>query len=121
MSKELDEHLVRMYPVIIQDRSIMENDTVTGGDTLFFARGQDEPVESIKWQDGTIDPEKGANGVTLEALIRAGIARLQTFQKTKFKDRNNALAITALEEALGRLTMRREERFFRGVLNQHKV
>ena len=122
MSKELNEHLTRMYPVIIQDRSTVVENMVTGGDTIFYARGHEEmPFASIGWQDGVIDPEKGANGVTLEAMIQASIARLQAFQNTKFKCRENALAITALEQAKNWLMMRREDRFFRDVLNKHEV
>ena len=116
--------LVKFSPVFATDRSIKEGDMITGGKSQFYARQMwDLPklLAEIDWQDGTIDPEKGANGVTCEAMIEAVIGRLQAYQDTKFKSRDNALAITALEEAKGRLLLRREERFARGVLNKHEV
>ena len=128
MSKELSEHLVRMHPVTAVDRSVKEGDMVTGGSTIFnvifaYADGSVgiNTLPALSWQDGVIDPEKGANGVTCEAVIDAVIGRLQAYQDTKFKCRENALAITALEESRNWLTMRREDRFRRGVLNTHNV
>ena len=101
---------------------------VTGGETVFYAErveapeGIDQlPIVTIPWQDGTIDLDKGANGVTCEAMIDATIQRLRAYQDSKFKCRENALAITALEESKNWLTMRRNERFARGVLNKHEV
>ena len=124
----LPEHLVRMWPVTAIDRSIKEGDMITGGLTHFDAPFiEDGSLRtrpdfcSLKWQDGVIDPNKGANGVTVEAVIDAAIGRLRAYQDTKFKCRENALAITALEEARNWLGMRREERFKRGVLNTHLV
>lgn len=128
-----NEHEVRMWPVTAQDRStVIQTDAgkmITGGNSFFFATRLDEddlpdenmPFAHISWQDGVIDPEKGANGVTCEAMADAIIGRLRAYQDSKFKCRENALAITAFEEARNWLTMRREERMKRGVLNTHQV
>lgn len=48
-------------------------------------------------EDGTrVDP----NGAFVEGVIAAAIDRLEYYQASKFKCRENALAITKLEEAL---------------------
>lgn len=67
----------------------------------------------IQWQCG---PMESRNGVTLEEMIEHCIDRLQAFQKTQFKCRENALAITALEESRNWLLQRQRDRDKRGVL-----
>ncbi len=132
MSKELREYHVRMWPVTAIDHSRIvrtkDDSVVAGGETVFYAErveapeGIDQvPIHSLKWQSGVIDPAKGANGVTCEAVIDAVIGRLRAYQETKFKCRENALMITHLEIARNFGMMRREERMRRGVLNTHNV
>lgn len=129
MGKDLAEHIVRMWPVTAEDRSTKVDDMITGGRTDFrghrLTSDQHPSAEfmlhQMPWQDGVIDPEKGANGVTCEAVLDAILGRLRAYQDSKFKCRENALAITACEEARNWLTMRREERMKRGVLNTHQV
>jgi len=133
-----NNEIVKKFPVYAEDHSVLKPDetnggfVVTGGYTEFVSRsvnGVEEPNRleiqgigsTIQWQDGVIDPEKGANGVTVEAMVSAVIQRLEAFQKTRFACRENALAITKLEEAAHWMQSRREERFDRGVLNSHVV
>jgi len=74
----------------------------------------------IHFQEGPIK-ECGVNGVCNEDLIAMVICRLQHFQKSEFACRDNAVAITKLEEAmmwLHRRTMAREKR---GVEGTNKV
>ncbi len=52
----------------------------------------------ILFQNGTI-PEVGNNGVTEQALLAIVIDRLRSFQAGPFACRENALALTKLEEA----------------------
>lgn len=69
---------------------------------------------SITWQDGPLG--RGAervepNGAFVETVIRAAIQRIEHYQTLQFSCRENALAITKLEEALhwlGARTARRE-------------
>lgn len=77
----------------------------------------------IQWQNGPLgrDAERGEpNGAFVEGVILAAIGRLQFFQTAsnkKFACRENALAITKLEEALMWLeerTRAREERKVEG-------
>lgn len=74
----------------------------------------------IHFQEGPIK-EKGVNGVTNEDLLVMVIRRLQGFQESEFKCRENAYAITKLEEALLWLRKRTMGRENRGVEGTHMV
>jgi hypothetical protein len=58
----------------------------------------------------------GVNGVFNQDLIGMVICRLEHFQNSDFKCRENAMAITKLEEALMWLRKRTVNREKRGVL-----
>ena len=78
--------------------------------------GQRELLSDIYFQCGPIK-EHGVNGVNNEDLIAMVIMRLQCFQNSDYNCRENALAITKLEEALLWLrarTMGREKRNVEG-------
>lgn len=69
-------------------------------------------LAEIHFQEGPIK-ECGVNGVCNEDLIAMVICRLEHFQKSEYFCRENALAITKLEEALlwlRKRTMGREQR-----------
>ena len=68
----------------------------------------------INFQNGPIK-EKGVNGVQNEDLIAICIDRLQGFQSGDFKCRENAIALTKLEEAFMWLKKRTNDRIDRGV------
>ena len=72
---------------------------------------------AIEFQNGTY-PEVGANGLTNEALLDVLIHRLNVLNG-KFPCRENALAITKMEEALMWLNQRTTNREKRGVEGQH--
>ena len=80
--------------------------------------GQREKV--ILFQNGPI-AEVGVNGLTHEALLAILIHRLQGFQDGPYKCRENAIALTHLEEAQMWLQKRTRERMARGVEGTHKV
>lgn len=69
----------------------------------------------IEFQNGPV-PEHGVNGISQEALLAIVIDRLRSFQSGKFACRENALALTKLEEALHWLQHRTRDRINRGVL-----
>jgi len=73
----------------------------------------------ITFQCGPIQ-EVGRNGIHNEDLIAIVIDRLRDFQKTEFVCRENALAITKLEEALLWLNERTRGRMLRGVEGTHE-
>lgn len=68
----------------------------------------------VNFQNGPIN-ENGINGVTQEALLAIVIDRLQSFQRGKYACRENALALTKLEEAQHWLLHRTRARMARGV------
>lgn len=75
---------------------------------------------NIDFQDGAI-LEAGINGLHNEDLIAIVIHRLQGFQAGKYACRENALALTKLEESLHWLNHRTQQRQNRGVEGTHKV
>jgi len=78
----------------------------------------------IAWQDGPLGTgkeRKEPNGCFVETVIAAALQRMQFFQDSKFKCRENALAITKLEEALHWLEYRTKKRDSRGVEGTHEV
>lgn len=68
----------------------------------------------LRFQNGAIN-EAGINGLTNEALIVVVLDRLRGFQSGQFAGRDNAMAITHLEDALMRLQRRTRDRIARGV------
>ena len=73
----------------------------------------------IEFQNGPIK-EAGINGVSGEALMAIQIDRLRSFQQGPFSCRENALALTKLEEALMWLQKRTRDRLARGVEGTHQ-
>lgn len=66
-------------------------------------------------EDGTT-----VEGTTLEEMLRVSIERLQHLN-SKFPCRENALAITKMEEALHWLNHRTADRIKRGVEGKHEA
>jgi len=77
-------------------------------------------LTEIHMQEGPIK-EAGINGCHNEDLIAIVLTRLDGFQNSEFKCRENALAITKLEEALMWLRKRTIGREKRNVEGTHAV
>ncbi len=75
---------------------------------------------TVGFQNGPIK-EFGVNGVMNEDLIAIVIDRMRGFQSGDYKCRDNALALTKLEEALMWLRNRTNEREARGVEGMNKI
>lgn len=71
-------------------------------------------TQKISFQNGPIK-EAGVNGVSQEALLAILIDRLRSFQAGPYACRENALALTKLEEANMWLQKRTRDRMVRGV------
>lgn len=71
-------------------------------------------LASLSFQNGPIQ-EAGVNGISNEALLAVVIDRMRGFQSGQFACRDNACALTKLEEALMWLQKRTRERVARGV------
>jgi hypothetical protein len=71
-------------------------------------------MAAVKFQKGALK-DVGFNGISDEALIAIVIDRLRGFQSGPFSCRENALALTKMEEALHWLNARTRDRMERGV------
>lgn len=82
---------------------------------------------SITWQNGPLgrgEDRQEPNGAFVEGVIQAAIDRLEWYQTAcdgKFKCRENALAITKLQEALHWCQHRTAERERREVEGTHQA
>lgn len=72
----------------------------------------------LSFQNGPV-LEAGLNGISQEALLAVVIDRLRGFQSGKFACRNNAIALTHIEDALMWLQKRTRDRIARGVEGTH--
>lgn len=83
------------------------------------------PGIAVTWQSGPLgrgQERKEPNGAFVEGVIAAALQRLEFYQTAsggKFKCRENALAITKLEEALHWLDHRTKAREARQVEGTH--
>lgn len=84
------------------------------------AKESQEVLSCIHFQEGPIK-ECGVNGVCNEDLLVMVVRRLEGFQNSEFKCRENSCAITKLEEALLWLRKRTMGRENRGVEGTHTV
>ena len=82
------------------------------------AEDKDQTCMKVLFQNGPIK-EVGVNGVTQEALLTIVIDRLRSFQSGPYACRENAIALTKLEEALMWLQRRTMDRIRRGVEGSH--
>lgn len=69
----------------------------------------------IEFQNGPMSADSPPNGLSNEALLAVVIDRMRGFQSGQFACRDNACALTKLEEALMWLQKRTRERMARGV------
>lgn len=78
----------------------------------------------VVWQNGPLNVDgikREPNGAFVETVIAIAVDRLYYYQESKFKCRENALAITKLEEALHWLNHRTADREKRGVEGTHRA
>ncbi len=78
-----------------------------------------EECFDVKFQNGPIK-EVGANGLTHEALMAVLLDRMRAFQNGPYRCRENAVALTKMEEALMWLNKRTANREARGVEGTHE-
>lgn len=75
---------------------------------------------SVLWQDGPIQ-DGLQNGALIADLLAAARDRLRVYQATQLSCRENALAITHIEEAMHWLEARQRDRFDRGVSGTYQA
>ncbi|CAG2129200.1 hypothetical protein [Cupriavidus numazuensis] len=79
-----------------------------------------ETALAVLFQNGPIN-EAGINGITQEVLLAIVADRLRSFQAGPFACRENAIALTKIEEAMHWLQQRTIARMRRGVEGTHTV
>lgn len=82
-------------------------------------KGEMVAFTEIPFQCGPIG--EGLNGIHNEDLIAIVLDRLRAFQAADFKCRENAVAITKIEEGLMWLQKRTRDREIRGVEGTHAI
>lgn len=85
----------------------------------FFKDKEWQKGPRVDFQCGAV-PEVGPNGVTNEALLAIMIDHVGMFQKGPYSCRENALALTKMEEALHWFEARTRDRKLRGVEGVYK-
>ncbi len=100
-----------------------ERGNPTGGKTfLSLARNGEVSKRlaiEINYQDGIVG-DVGQTGAFVEDVLEAARQRLQFFQASKFRCRENAIALTKIEEALQWLDWRTRKRLLEGVENSYE-
>lgn len=110
--------LTTKYTKVLEEKNYQYNAPHTF--VVSKADSLDDRLAEIHFQEGPIK-ECGVNGCCDEDLIVMCIRRLEGFQSSEFKCRENAMAITKLEEALLWLRKRTMGRENRGVEGTHEV
>lgn len=77
-------------------------------------------MASISFQNGPLS-ESGVNGITQETLLAIVEDRLIGFQSGQYACRENAVALTKIQEAMMWLQKRTRDRIARGVEGTHTV
>ena len=96
------------------------NSASNASDPWTARHGQPATHSTVLFQNGPI-PENGTNGVTQEVLLAIVEDRLKSFQAGPYACRENALALTKVQEAMFWLKFRTEARLARGVEGTHTV
>lgn len=93
----------------------------TGTNASLATEGPEPKSQTVLlFQNGPI-PEFGVNGLTHEALLAIVADRLRSFQKGPYSSKENACALTHIEEAVHWLHARTLARMRRGVEGTHTV
>lgn len=126
MSREITGHKVN--PANDQLRIVVLDELGSGGAChkyeIGFGDGPDQMGAGnpccLFFQNGPI-AEVGVNGITHEALLAVLVDRLEHFQKGPYACRENAIALTKIQEAQHWLHHRTQQRMGRGVEGTHTV
>jgi hypothetical protein len=108
--RTLDQHKVNP----VNDQITVTVIEAPTGEPVHYSLTFPQGMYRLDFQFGPIN-EVGINGITNEALLAIVLDRLNYFQKGKYACRENALAITNIEQGLMWLNQRTRERMKRQV------
>lgn len=117
MTRLLNDHIVNPA----NDRitiEVTDEPGAGGANHCYHVRWADTGGVGINFQNGPI-AEAGVNGVTQEVLLTIVADRLRSFQAGPYACRENAIALTKVEEAMQWLQSRTLARMRRGVEGTH--
>jgi hypothetical protein len=117
--RELHGHKVNPANDVITVK-VLDEPGSGGANHIYSCELPDGSATEIAFQNGPIN-EAGVNGLTHEVLLAIVIDRMQAFQSGPFACRENALALTKMEEAQMWLLQRTRNRMARGVEGTHTV
>jgi len=112
--RKLTDHIVSQDQAVQLDVTVVDEPGAGGASHIYQISKPGLDLCSIHFQNGPIK-ESGVNGITQEVLLAITIDRLRSFQNGPFKCRENAIALTHLEDALMWLQKRTRDRIARGV------
>ena len=117
MTQTKHDLLTTKYTKVLEEKDYKYN----APHTFVVCKADDgHELGRIHFQEGPIK-ECGVNGVCNEDILIMVVRRLEGFQNSEFKCRENALALTHIEEALLWLRKRTMGRENRGVEGTHTV
>ncbi len=127
MSRVLKEHEIAGFNsqllVVALDESGFGNACHQYQIRRFARNGGDETDDielcGVRFQNGPVN-ETGVNGISNEALLAIVADRLIGFQAGQYACRENAIALTKIQEAIMWLNKRTSDRLNRGVEGTHK-
>lgn len=111
-----------VLPIVSSPRTKIEMSEFENGAHRKFnikAIENDAVLGEVKFQSGELI--NGLNGIFIEDLLEITVQHLKQFQDSEFRCRENACALTHIEEAQMWLEKRRKNRINRGVEGTHKV
>ncbi len=112
--RTLTDHIVSGDQAVQLKIEVMDEPGAGGANHWYEISDGKGCMAKILFQNGPIK-ETGVNGITGEALLAIEIDRLRGFQEGPYKCRENAIALTHIEEALMWLQRRTVARIKRGV------
>lgn len=117
--RTINEHKVNPANDLVEIE-VTDEPGAGGANHEYLVRLPDGGETKISFQNGPII-EAGVNGLTQEVLLAIVADRLRAFQSGPFACRENALALTKVEEAQHWLHSRTLTRMRRGVEGTHTV
>ena len=99
---------------------VLDNPGHGGANHIYNVELPDGDITEISFQNGPI-AEAGINGLTQEVLLAIVVDRLRAFQAGPYSCRENALALTKIEEAQHWLHSRTRARMGRDVEGTSKI
>lgn len=114
IEREITGHMIYgNEPLKVESMDVMEFNAHHSYQ-ISVREGYNPFYSNINFQKGPVK-ENGHNGVTETALLAVLIDRLQCFQNSEFKCKENAVALTHLEDAMNWLNRRTIQRTLRNV------